>query len=111
MDTQYGTTAKQQFCRSVSRIFLSLLHGTLNFGILDVTHNMLRTHEENRSSQRKKIRFVSALDQIKCLEQIKYPRLLLTCAPISELPSNKRTITGHKLGPGIPVNIPQDLDP
>ena len=39
----------------------------------------LRTCEE--------IRFVTALDLIKCLKQIKLQRLLLTCAPISELPS------------------------
>ena len=36
----------------------------------------------------KNIRFVTARDLIKCLEYIKLPRLLLTCAPISWLPSN-----------------------
>ena len=37
---------------------------------------------------RKKTRFVTALDLIKCLEQIKLQRLLLTSAPISELARN-----------------------
>ena len=47
-----------------------------------VTQNMLRTHEVK---QVKKIRFVTALVLIKCLKQIKMQRLLLPCAPISEL--------------------------
>ena len=33
---------------------------------------------------RKKIRFVAVVALIKCLKQIKWQRLLLTCAPISE---------------------------
>ena len=36
-----------------------------------------------------KIRFVTALDLNKCLKLIKEQRLLLTCAHISELHSNK----------------------
>ena len=39
-----------------------------------------------------KIRFVTDLDLIKCLEQIKYQRLLRTCASISELLSNISTL-------------------
>ena len=34
-----------------------------------------------------KNRFVTALDLIKCIEQIKHPILVLTYAPIFELPS------------------------
>ena len=34
---------------------------------------------------------MTALDLIKCLRQIRQQRLLLTCAPISELPSNIST--------------------
>ena len=44
---------------------------------------------ENSYFRIKSIRFVTALDLIKCLKHIKYLRLLLTCAPISELPSNE----------------------
>ena len=36
-----------------------------------VTPNMLRSHEEKKSSQRRKIRYVKALDLKKCLKQIK----------------------------------------
>ena len=52
------------------------------------TQNILRTHGENWSFRRTNIQFVTALDPIQCLGQIKYQRLLLKCAPISELPSN-----------------------
>ena len=38
------------------------------------------------------VRFVTALDLIKCLEQIKLQRLILTRAPISELPFFIRTM-------------------
>ena len=59
-----------------------------------VTVNMLRTHEGNvYLSEENKIRFVTALDLIKCLKQDEYQRLPLTCAPISELPSNTSTVT------------------
>ena len=44
--------------------------------------------KENRSFRRGKIRFDPSLDLNKCLKQIKLQRLFLTCAPISELPSN-----------------------
>ena len=36
-----------------------------------------------------------SLDLIKCLKQIKQQRLLLTCAPISMLPSSMRTMTTY----------------
>ena len=53
-----------------------------------VTQNMLRMRERKYVFSDTNIRFVAALDLIKGLKQIKYERLLLTCAPISELPSN-----------------------
>ena len=56
-----------------------------------VTQNMLRPHE------REKNRFVTALDLIKCLKQIKQQILLLTYAPISELPSSISTSIKTKL--------------
>ena len=43
----------------------------------------------------KKNRFMTVLGLIKCLKQIKYQILLLTCAPISELPSD--TIAMYKM--------------
>ena len=42
---------------------------------------------------REKNRFVTALDLIKCLKQIKLQILLLTCSPISELTSNISSMT------------------
>ena len=42
--------------------------------------------------EEKYIRFATALDLIKFLIQIKYQRLILTCAPISELPFNISTM-------------------
>ena len=57
-----------------------------------VTHNMIRTKEENRYfTEKKKIRFVTVLDLSKFLKQIKSQRLLFTCALISKLPSNMST--------------------
>ena len=52
-----------------------------------ITQIMLRTRKI-AFFRIKKIRFVTALDLIKSLIQVKYQRLLHTCAPISELPSN-----------------------
>ena len=40
----------------------------------------------------KKIRFVTALDLIKCIQHIKQQRLLLTCAPILDLPTYMSTM-------------------
>ena len=50
---------------------------------------MLRTHEDKLFFS---LRFVTALDLIKCLKQINTQRLILRCAPISEFPSNIRTM-------------------
>ena len=52
-----------------------------------VTKNTLHTREKKRE----KVRFVTTLDLIKCLKQVGQI-LLLTCAPISDLPANKSTI-------------------
>ena len=41
---------------------------------------------------KEKINFVTALDLIKCHKQREKKRLLPTCAPISELPSNISTM-------------------
>ena len=49
-----------------------------------VTQNMLRTHEGKYYFSRQNIEFMT----IKCLKQ----KLLLTCAPLSELPSNVSTM-------------------
>ena len=51
-----------------------------------VTRNILCTHEG------KKVRFVPVLVLMECLKQIKLQTLILTCAPISELPSNISTM-------------------
>ena len=51
----------------------------------------MRTNEGKIFFEEKKKRFVTALDQITCLKQIKKHRLLLMCVPISELPSNIST--------------------
>ena len=53
-----------------------------------VTYNKLRTHEGKLVFSVKKFRFVTAFDLVKCLKYIKKQRLLLTCAPISESPSD-----------------------
>ena len=57
-----------------------------------VARNMLRTLKAKCVFLEKKIRFVTALDLIECLREIKKMRLLLTCTPISELPSNINTL-------------------
>ena len=44
-----------------------------------------------------KNRVVTAFDLIKCLKQIKSQRLLLRCAPIYVLPSNKSTMFYAKI--------------
>ena len=49
---------------------------------------------------KEKINFATALDLIKCLKQReKKQRLLPTCAPISELPSNISTMLMTVLSP------------
>ena len=45
----------------------------------------------------KKIWFVTTIDLIKCVEQIKQQIFLLTCAPISELPSDMSTMSWLQL--------------
>ena len=42
--------------------------------------------------RRKKIRFVTSLNPIKCLKQIGYHTSLFTCAPVSESLSNISTM-------------------
>ena len=50
----------------------------------------------------KKCRVVTALVLIKCLKQIKFQIFLLTCAPISELPSHISTMMeGGKSQPSV----------
>ena len=53
-----------------------------------VNQNMLRIHEGKLIL----FRFLITLDLIKCLKQIKYQRLRLPRAHISELPSDIRTM-------------------
>ena len=53
---------------------------------------MLRTNEGKFVFSKKKILFVTTLDLIKCLKQIKQQRLLTMCAPISVLPPNIGTM-------------------
>ena len=53
--------------------------------------NSERMYENMGVFLEKKNRFVTALDLIKCLNQMNSQILLLTCAPISELPSDIRT--------------------
>ena len=55
-----------------------------------VTHNMLRTHERKWAFSDKNIRFVTALELIKCLKQVEEQRLRFPC--VDELPSNMSTM-------------------
>ena len=59
--------------------------------LLHITRNMLRTHDIKIVIFGEKIKFV-APDLVECLKQIEYQVLLLTCAPISGLPSNTSTM-------------------
>ena len=52
-----------------------------------VTQKLLRTFEAEKFLERKNL-FLTAFDLIKCLQEVKHKRLLHTCVPISELPSN-----------------------
>ena len=54
--------------------------------------------KENRPFRRKKIRFTTALNLIKCLKQVKLRILLLTRVPVSGLPSNISTWSGRIVG-------------
>ena len=57
-----------------------------------VTHYMLRTHDEKYVFSGKNTLFVPDLELIKSLIKVKKKRLLLTCAPIYEIPSNINTM-------------------
>ena len=57
-----------------------------------VTQALLRASERNKVCFENNLIFATALDLNKCLEQIKSPRLLHTCAPTSELPFNIRIL-------------------
>ena len=58
-----------------------------------VTHYMLRTQAGKWVFSGKNTRFVTALDVIKCLKQVKKPSVFcLTCATVNELPSNISTM-------------------
>ena len=62
---------------------------------------MFRTREGKWAFSGKNTRFVTDPDLIRCLKYIKYWRLLLTCAPISELPSDVRTMLKHLYNSGL----------
>ena len=53
---------------------------------------MLRMHERNWYFRKKKKPICDFSRSIKCLKQSRYQTLLLTCAPMSELPSNISTM-------------------
>ena len=53
-----------------------------------VTKNMFCAQEG------KQVGFVTALNLIKCCKKIKLQRFILTCAPISDLPSDISTMSG-----------------
>ena len=58
-----------------------------------VTQNVLRMYDR---SFLERVRFVSAFDLMKCLKHIKLKKMLLTRAPVSELPSNIGTMVGPR---------------
>ena len=57
-----------------------------------VTQNMLPSMKEKKVLLEEKVLSVIDLDLIKCLKQIKYHKLLLAYASISELPSDISTM-------------------
>ena len=61
-----------------------------------VTNYMLRTHDGKKVFSGKNTRFVPALEKIKSLIQVKYQRLIRTCAPIYEIPSYINTMLLHE---------------
>ena len=61
-----------------------------------VTHYILRTHAEKWVFLGENTRFVTALDVIKCLEQVESDILRLSCASLNELPSNISTMGRDK---------------
>ena len=73
--------------------------------VLILDGNMLRTHEEKYVYIfLLKFFFVTALDLIKCLNQVIWQILFFTCAPISDLPSNISTRV-------LCINIPEFCGP
>ena len=76
--------------------------------------NAFQTREEKVLLKENNIKFATAVDQNKCLEKIKFPISLHTCAPIFfELPSKIHTMGGHDKqkgpnsngDPGFPARI------
>ena len=58
--------------------------------------NAFQTREEKVLLKENNIKFATAVDQNKCLEKIKFPISLHTCAPIFfELPSKRHTTGAH----------------
>ena len=65
--------------------------------ILDNNFERVAHAERKQVYSKKRIRILMALDLIKCPNQDKYSRLLLTCAPIYELTYNISTLAiDHK---------------
>ena len=60
--------------------------------ILEGNSKTLLNHGEKYAFSKKKNPICDFSRSNKCLKQIKNQRLLLTCAPISEVPSNTRTM-------------------
>ena len=65
--------------------------------ILNCTSEHVANQKKIDLFREKKIQFVTALDLIECLKQIKYQRLLLTYPPISELPPNISSMDYYRL--------------
>ena len=57
-----------------------------------VTYDTLRTCEGKHVFFKIDLKFETAVDLNKCLKQIKLPISTYSCAPISELPSDKSTM-------------------
>ena len=57
-----------------------------------VTQSLLRIYEGKQAFTDINFRFTTALNFNICPEHFKWPNLLQKCAPISELPSNIRTM-------------------
>ena len=73
-----------------------------------VTQNVLRTCEGKRVLSEIDSKLATALALNKCLKQIKLPKLLLTCATISMLPSSISTIHRYYIQ-GHSTSIPGTL--
>ena len=53
-----------------------------------VIQNTWRTLTGKHVSCVNKFKFATSVDPVKCLEEIKLPSSLYTCAPMSKLPTN-----------------------